>query len=216
MRKIIGLCGLIGSGKGTVSDILKEEGYIELSFASVLKDVLSIVFDWDRVMLEGKTPESRAWREQVDHWWEDHLGIDGFSPRYAMQHVGTNLFRKHFHTDIWCLALERQLVRTTGNIVISDARFYNEIDVIKRNDGIMVDVWRKEVPEWWDNAIATNHATQEEEYVLYDDGHHMEVAYPNVHPSEYSWAGCEFDITIQNKGSLEYLRQSVKNKLLAP
>jgi hypothetical protein len=175
----------------------------------------SLIFDWDRMMLEGKTPESRAWREKVDLWWEDRLGIDGFSPRYAMQHVGTNLFREHFHKDIWCLALERQIVTTTSNIVISDARFYNEIDVIKRCDGIMVDVWRDYKPEWWDNAIATNQATEEDEYILFDKGTHMEVAYPDVHPSEYSWAGAEFDITIENKGTLEYLRKSVKNKLLA-
>lgn len=212
-RKVIGLCGLIGNGKGAVSDILKEEGFTELSFASTLKDVLSIVFDWDRVMLEGKTPESRAWREQVDTWWEDKLGIDGFTPRYAMQHVGTNLFREHFHKDIWCLALERQIERTTGNIVISDARFYNELDVIKRVGGKIYSVWREEYPEWWLNAVDTNKATADNEYILVDSGKHMEVAYPEIHPSEWSWAGWEFDGEIYNHGTLQDLKRKV-NKLL--
>jgi dephospho-CoA kinase len=30
MRKVIGLCGLIGNGKGAVADILIEEGFVEL------------------------------------------------------------------------------------------------------------------------------------------------------------------------------------------
>ena len=30
---IIGICGLIGSGKGTVADVLVEQGYKKVSFA---------------------------------------------------------------------------------------------------------------------------------------------------------------------------------------
>ena len=53
---IIGLCGLIGSGKGTVADILVDEHKFEkISFADKVKDAVSVLFDWDREMLEGET-----------------------------------------------------------------------------------------------------------------------------------------------------------------
>ena len=58
---IIGICGLIGSGKGTVADILVERNYKKISFADKLKDGVAEVFGWDRAMLEGDTDSSREW-----------------------------------------------------------------------------------------------------------------------------------------------------------
>ena len=49
---IIGVCGLIGGGKGTVGDILVEHHDFEkLSFADKLKDAVAHMFDWDRAYL---------------------------------------------------------------------------------------------------------------------------------------------------------------------
>ena len=54
---IIGLTGFIGSGKTTVAKILAtEHGYRTDSFASSLKDSLSVIFGWPRDMLEGTLP----------------------------------------------------------------------------------------------------------------------------------------------------------------
>ena len=66
---IIGICGLIGSGKGTVADVLVDQGFKKVSFADRLKDGVSTIFGWDRAMLEGDTDESRQWREQRDDFW---------------------------------------------------------------------------------------------------------------------------------------------------
>ena len=66
---IVGICGLIGSGKGTVADILVEQGFTKVSFADKLKDGVSTIFGWDRSLLEGDTDESRDWREQADEFW---------------------------------------------------------------------------------------------------------------------------------------------------
>ena len=86
---IIGLCGLIGSGKGTVSEhLMKEHDYIGTSFAETLKDAAACIFSWDRDMLEGDTNESRYEREQTDPWWSERLGVENFSPRYLLQKMG--------------------------------------------------------------------------------------------------------------------------------
>ena len=66
---IIGVCGFIGSGKDTIADYLTNfHGFRRESFANSLKDAVSMVFGWDRTMLEGRTKQAREWREQVDPW----------------------------------------------------------------------------------------------------------------------------------------------------
>ena len=83
---IIGICGLIGSGKGTVADILQDDfGFTKISFADSLKDAVAAVFSWDRQLLEGATDESRHWREQIDPWWADRLKMPELTPRLILQ-----------------------------------------------------------------------------------------------------------------------------------
>ena len=109
MKKIVGICGLIGHGKDTVAGYLIENNFQRISFAGVLKDACANIFGWDRILLEGNTPESRVFREQVDEWWAKRLDIPNFTPRWALQHVGTDVFRMNFHPDIWVAACERQV-----------------------------------------------------------------------------------------------------------
>jgi hypothetical protein len=90
--------GAVGSGKDTIADFLTNHGFERLSFAKKVKDVAHVVFGWDRDMLEGRTTESRAWRETVDPRW-------GISPRSALQKIGTEMFREHICDDVWVKAL---------------------------------------------------------------------------------------------------------------
>lgn len=56
---IIGITGLIGSGKDTIADyLITSHSFKRLSFASSLKDAVSAVFGWNRDMLEGTTTAS--------------------------------------------------------------------------------------------------------------------------------------------------------------
>lgn len=202
MKNIIGICGLIGHGKDTSAGFLIEEGYQRISFAGVLKDAVSALFGWDRILLEGNTPESRIFRDRVDKWWAERLGIPDFTPRYALQYIGTDVFRKNFHPDIWVAACERQIENTDDNVVISDCRFFNELDVIKRLGGKTAVVWRDEKPLWWGTAVNVNQSG-----VNNEPHNSMKVVFPQVHPSEWSWAGWDFDYSLDNTGSLEYLRE---------
>ncbi len=204
---IIGLVGFKGCGKDTVANYLIEnsgETWTRESFASSLKDSLASVFQWNRSMLEGDTEESREWRETVDEWWANKLGMPDFTPRIALQVCGTDLWRNKFHDDIWLLSLERKLTTAKHNVIITDTRFPNEIKLIKELGGKIVRVRRGPEPEWWSTAVADNAEREEPMHELM-----MPLVYPKVHQSEYSWVGCGVDYTIENNGSLETLSRSV-------
>ena len=71
---IIGICGLIGSGKDTIADhLVDDHSFVKLSFADKLKDSVATMFDWNRDLLDGKTEQSRKWREQMDPFWSMEL-----------------------------------------------------------------------------------------------------------------------------------------------
>lgn len=204
---LIGLLGRIGSGKGTVADrLVNTYNFKHDSFAASLKDVTATLFNWDRAMLEGDTPESRAAREIVDPWWSEKLNIPNFTPRLALQLIGTDVFRNHFHQDIWMLSAMSRY-RTGDRVVISDARFPNEISAIREAGGIIVCVDRGSEPEWWATAVA---AAYELENLAADavPGEalvKMRTTYANIHQSEWAWAHIKPDYIISNNGSLELL-----------
>ena len=131
---IVGITGFIGSGKDTVAKMLVEKGAVQDSFAAPLKDLCASVFGWPRDMLQGDTVESRDFRETPDMYWTRKLGIDQFSPRLALQLLGTEIMRTHFNQDIWINSLEYRLRMKNADypcVVISDARFQNELSLIK-------------------------------------------------------------------------------------
>ena len=212
MKQIIGICGLIGHGKDTAAGFLIEEGFERVSFAGVLKDACANIFGWDRILLEGNTDEGREWRETVDEWWAKRLDIPNFTPRLALQQVGTDALRAHFHPDIWVAACERQIVSTEKNVVISDCRFFNELQAIKNLGGKTAVVWRYDKPEWWNNASILNQASVSKKPMHIVDG--MKARHPDVHKSEWSWAGWKFDIELLNTSTLEELRRHTLDKIV--
>lgn len=189
---IIGLCGLIGSGKGTMAEhLMRQHDFIGVSFAETLKDAAACIFGWDRDMLEGDTTESRYEREQIDEWWSERLGFET-SPRSMLQFMGTEVMRNNLHPEIWVLATEMRIlgieelfVRTAGrskpNFVISDVRFPNEIAMIRRNGGKIWHVRRGPLPDWFGK----------------DD--------QSIHESERAWNNEPMDAAIHNDGTIEQM-----------
>ena len=197
---IIGLVGFIGSGKGTVGSILTEKGFVADSFARPLKDACSKIFGWPRNMLEGDTEVSRAWREKPDAYWTEKFGYD-FSPRLALQLMGTEAGRNVFHQDVWVISL---LNRSKGkNVVVTDVRFKNEIAHIQDNGGKVIRVIRGTEPEWYDDLFQIKDFSKRQEY----------MSKFNVHQSEWDWVGAEFDYTIINDGNLDDLGNAVERML---
>ena len=194
---IIGVCGLIGAGKDTIADYLVNiHQFRRESFANTLKDAVGAVFGWDRELLEGRTKHSRAWREQVDPWWATRLGIPDLTPRWVLQYWGTEVVRQGFHDDTWIASLENKLRKTTDDVVISDCRFPNEIDAIKRAGGVVIRVHRGPDPEWYESAVAANQQVQSAmSYMLAQ----------NVHRSEWAWVGTKFNTVVDNNATMDHL-----------
>jgi hypothetical protein len=152
-------------------------------------------------MLEGLTKESRKWRETPNEYWSNKLAIPDFSPRRAMQIVGTDLFRNHLNQDIWINIIENKIMmlRESGenhrffqvyppkadipkadipnvNIVITDCRFANEFDMIRKFPEARIIKIVKDA--------------------------HIEIG--ATHSSENDWTNVECEI-LQNNGSIESL-----------
>jgi len=203
---IIGICGFIGSGKDTVADYLVNfHEFRRESFASTLKDAVSAVFGWDRTMLEGRTKQAREWREQVDPWWAERLDMPTLTPRWVLQYWGTEVCRKAFHDDIWIASLENKLRNSRDDVVISDCRFPNEIQSIKRAGGTIIWVQRGVLPEWYDTALKANQGSNVAA---------NELKMKKIHASETAWVGTEFDVILENNDSIDDLYSKVKNRVL--
>jgi hypothetical protein len=199
---IIGICGFIGSGKDTAADYLVNfHGYRRESFAASLKDAVAHVFGWDRMMLEGRTAESRAWREQPDEWWSNRLGRN-ITPRYVLQYWGTEVIRQGFHDDMWIASLENKIRASKDNIVITDCRFPNEISGLKQQGAKIIWIQRGITPHWYDIAAQANRGSKNAINWLAEN---------NIHASETSWAGTDFDAVIDNDGSIDGLYRQLKS-----
>lgn len=205
---ILGVTGLIGSGKDTVADYLCTfHGFKRVSFAASLKDAVSAVFGWDRELLEGSTKTSREWREQKDEWWSARLNMD-ITPRWVLQYWGTDVLRNHFHTDIWVASVENKLRQTTDNVVITDCRFANEVRVIKSVGGTTMRITRGSNPAWYEDAVSYNKG----EWGNMDWALSKErLIRQGIHASEYSSVGLPYDHYIDNDGTIDDLHNRVKS-----
>ena len=209
---IIGICGFIGSGKDTIADYLVNiHQFRRESFANTLKDAVANIFGWDRDMLEGRTRQSREWREQVDPWWAKRLNMPDLTPRWVLQYWGTEVCRRSFHDDIWIAALENKLRNSTDDIVISDCRFPNEIKSIKAASGIVVRVIRGAEPEWYDAAVSANRGPNGNTSWAIS---RAKLERLNVHASESSWVGTEFDAEVDNNSSMDHLLNQINDLVL--
>ena len=198
---IIGVVGFIGSGKGTVADILvQKHNFTKLSFADTVKDATAAIFGWPRSLLEGDTNESREWREERDEWWSEKTNLH-ITPRNMLQLMGTEVGRSMIHPDLWIYALEKK-IDMYQNVVIADVRFQNEIKFIQEKGGFVVRVKRGADPEWHDTALKANLECNSD---LMSD-------YP-IHYSEWAWIGQIMDYHLVNEGAISMLEADITHML---
>lgn len=152
---IIGFCGKKGSGKSFFSDYLvKNFNFIELSYAKPLKEVVKIIFNLSD--------------DDVNDPIKKELKINRLnaSPRQLLQWLGTDIIRDEFNKKFnyngsrWVDLMRENLIKLKGrNIVISDVRFSDEIDLIHQFNGIIINIERNNI----DMTNTTNHKSENQD-----------------------------------------------------
>lgn len=190
MINLIGITGRISSGKNTVADIIKEEsGYAwELkAYAYKLKLICSIILNVPVEKFEDREfKQSRLGEE-----WGN------ITVREMLQKIGTDCMRDGLTENVWTNSLFTEYQKIPykyinqmdsfrfPNWVVTDVRFPNEAEEIKARGGIIIKVVRPSELEENSESIKS-------------------------HASETSMDDYECDFYLQNNGTLEQLRETIK------
>lgn len=166
---VVGFHGYMGSGKDTAAKLFAEQ-YKDIAshrgksvniqttaFAAPLKKAARELFGGDEFFgtQEDKAKEHTYWKANLGPAWGTYRGI--------LQQLGTEVIRTHVHPNFWVLNMQRTIVEAESSkegadvILITDVRFPNEAEMIRRNKGIIVNVVYTEnkykpkfiIPPWW-------------------------------------------------------------------
>lgn len=147
---VVAITGRKGSGKDTAAQALVDQGYVVVKFADALKGMLRALLSYQGVedetiyrMLEGDLKEVPT----------DYL--QGKTPRYAMQTLGTEWGRDLIGANLWTDSTLRRISKLP-NAVVTDMRFPNELDAMNAVDAKTIRVVRPSLEE---NAFST-HASE--------------------------------------------------------
>ena len=192
--RVIGISGYARSGKDTLGAILTKEGYDRVSFADNIKAALyvlnPVVGDQANRNKNGLSIESEDTfnAESIrikniidDIGWEQAKAVYP-ETRALLQRLGTEVGRSIAGKDIW-VNLSFDAVPDGSKVVVTDCRYPNEADAIKKLGG---RVWRVERPG---------------------------VTAVNTHVSETAMDGYPFDYVFNNDGSIEALGSQVSRIL---
>lgn len=130
--KVIGIHGPLNGGKDTVANYLQSKFPGQLgryAFARPIKQACQVLFGFTNEQLED-----RVKKEEVDPFW-------GFSPRRAMQLLGTEFARDMLRKDVWIRRAELEIAKNVAAgkaTVITDVRFENEAEWLRSQPGAIL------------------------------------------------------------------------------
>lgn len=154
MRTIIGLAGAKQSGKTTLAKFLEHEcGFLHVSFAHPIRKFVADLCGTD---IEGL--------ELIKEVPQPNLG--GRTPRHAMQTLGTEWGRDMIWQDLWTNRVKRLASETNQSVVISDVRFPNEIDVIHKTGGVVLEITRPDLVVNLDLHASETHDLAVDNHIL--------------------------------------------------
>jgi hypothetical protein len=211
---LVGIAGCLQSGKDTVAKLwqkvyikkLRDEGKIvdmdmidyrvrygnfnnlntlsqwkNKKFAYKLKQIVALIFNCNVEDLENEEFKNSRTPDDLTP-----ISASGkITYRQALQLIGTDIFRNQYHPDIWVNILLNEYDDKNENWIISDCRFHNEMDAIKKKGGLIIKVIR-----------GTEH----------------EIDLSKVHASEIEmYTYKDYDYKIENNGTIQELETVIEN-----
>lgn len=214
-RHVYGFCGFIGSGKNTAARAIQDKHPFQSfvhSFAAPLKDAVASIFGWDRALLEGATIESRVWREQPDAYWSGVFGRV-FTPRTALQEIGTNVFRTYYQ-DIWIAATAKR-TEIPGAHIFTDVRFGNEMDWLHNTGGLCIWIYRENPESVSFEGQAELHALVAGVCNLEPKAACLDFMWKEkAHASETAFlleGAADINVVVSNTGTAQHLYQMIEH-----
>ena len=225
-------------------DLLKDKypNIENRKFADKLKDMVCLMIGFTREQLEDRDlktkPLGEEWtryqiptpkgfklfdtqkkaEDYLDNNWNydyspyNHIRKVELTPRKILLWLGTEAGREIIHPNIWCNALFADYSEDS-NWVISDCRFENEVDIVRRNGGYVIDIKRefaKRFPRHSDLVDELDKYGYKSELQKLDS----ELYATLTHPSETGLVNVVKDTTIENNGTIEELKDSIKQILI--
>jgi len=133
--KVVGLAGRLGSGKTLAADLLcAKYGFVKVKFAQPIKDMMKSL-GLDERHIEGELKDVPC----------DLL--DGETPRWAMQSLGTEWGRSLISENLWLnrwRTLVEQHLNLSNNVVVDDMRFPNELKMVQDLSGQVIVLLRND------------------------------------------------------------------------
>lgn len=160
-RMLIGFCGRAGAGKDLAGSFLTQPSkvnpcvvsFTRLNFSDALKRAACAITGWDLGALE-----SQAFKADYDPVFGER--------RAFLQKLGTEVGRS-MDADLWIKAWVAAYTRRPGHVAVTDVRFANEAETLKRIGGLLVCV-RRSVAE----AAPITHESEQHFAHL---GHHVQL-----------------------------------------
>ena len=168
---IIGVTGNLGAGKDTVGAYLVNAyGFRRIGFADKLKESAAALFD---VPVESWEEWKNNRRVRVVIETERYINAPAetaaaLTAREFLQRYGTEAHREVFGYDFWVEQALKVTDLSDDNFVVTDCRFDNEAEAIKKRGGIVIRVYR---PGTGGDEHASEKALPEElvDYTLIND-----------------------------------------------
>lgn len=148
---IIGLIGSSGGGKSAVASILEKNcGFKRLAFGEYIRREVGEFMESNEPPMDYRMPLELKAILSLANYCHVHPTALWSKPtplwvRRVLQLWGTEFRRHHMCGEYWCNQLAPEL-KTTQPVVIEDCRFEEEIDMVHRFGGWVVDVNSGELP----------------------------------------------------------------------
>lgn len=152
-HRLIGLIGKKGSGKDTAAEALEALGFQNVKFAGALKAML-------RMLLAYQGADEDTIRRMIDGDLKEVPTplLNGKTPRFAMQTLGTEWGRMLIGPDFWLdTAMKKAALADT---VITDVRFPNEVKAVKDNGGTVIRIVAEGETVFTETAVGVDHASE--------------------------------------------------------